>query len=160
MPLTLRDLLQDEVYRAWFSKNPPLLPVQRHGRPWWIYLKMPQQPWQRAQTKQYRQAYKVVQKYLNKANDIVIVSRRRPYNPPTYWPRREDGTRNVQKAYWSNYPSDHAWCPYCRRPTTFVTVKNHHAVSASDLTFTPEPQARCRVCGIRKVSIEPWARLG
>lgn len=161
--LTLRDLLQDPLYRRFFQK-----PVELNDRlqglyekPWTIWI-LDEGKWVRAKAPTNRTALKWAAKHLREYEDIVIstsllvkrpIRYRRHYNPPRYKKIKTSGGKVkrvevLEVVEWDNYPHDHYWCPYCRRPTMFKPFRWHHAFPAKMgplLQVVP----RCEVCGIR-----------
>ena len=159
--LRIHIFLRDPVYRKWFARPPVLLPGSNHGHPWWVYVQREEDgPWQRAGASSYDRAYNWVKPRLRSLYDFSITSKRRAYSPPVYRPVRQDGRRSKRLVYWTEWPANHRWCPYCRRPTVFRHFTRHHADSELRRRYLgPSEDRRCSVCGIREAAVEPWTRL-
>lgn len=163
----MADLLKDPVYRKWFGKVPYLPPACRGGKPWYVYIQREEDgKWARGSFETYAAAYKYVADKGRKSHNFAIVSKTKTYLPPVYRPtvivkgREEKG---AFKRYWTNYPANHNWCPYCRRPTIFREFVRHHAItpihSALGLSIL-DPMVRCSICGIRAEGVKQWLNLG
>lgn len=160
-------LLKDPIYRKWFAKVPYLPKSARGGQPWYLYLQRGQDGrWSRAGLTTYAAAYKWVVNHHGEVHDFAIVSKRKSYLPPIYRPKVEINGKMEparKKVYWTNYPSNHNWCPYCRRPTIFREFTKHHAINPVHKSmglFSMGPQIRCTICGIRQEGVKEWMNLG
>lgn len=158
--LTMRNFLKDPIYRKWFTKEPYLAPHLGNGKPWWLYLQEQEEgKWRRAALSTYKQGFVWIQKHLKEVYDFSLTSKRRTYLPPVYRPVDDEGNPARDRAYWSNYPSYHNWCPYCRRPTVFAQFERHHADTEYHRYMTDTSEPRCYICGIRASAVKPWMHL-
>lgn len=163
--IPMREFLKDPVFRKHFRTKPVLLPSSG-PHPFWLYLQPKEGgPWKRAKLTSYNKGFDYVKTRLNDLYDFAICSRQRTYLPPVHRPVDEDGNPGKHREYWANYPRNHSWCPYCRRPTIFRAFEKHHALTeinkAMGLSLVPrEPEVRCTICGIREEAVKPWVKLG
>lgn len=138
MSITLRELLDDPLYKKWFLQVP--IESSVGTRPWRVWVLRDNGLW--AKTKEdfveYEEAYEWVRPRIKKYPDLVLYSKGHEFKPPVI---KLDGKR----VYWRG-PVDHHWCGYCRRPTTFSSCTKHHALRIYRL----EPEVRCDICGARR----------
>jgi len=166
--IDIRRLLSDPIYKAYFLKAPKLPPAARAlGDPFYVYVQRePHGRWARTSAANYRDAYAVLKQYLPGVHDVVIVSRRVAFGPPTRTvkvtkngkpkmvqtpsgPQQE--TRIVEWSWGKLLDMEggdrpHRWCPYCRRPTEFRYFPRHHAFKNAPVPQDPT-RPRCTVCG-------------
>jgi hypothetical protein len=146
--VTLRQLLSDPVYRAWFKTEPVggfpkhckfrvFAQVEKGGR------------WAKKDFGDFKSAYNFVARNLNRWHDAALVSRTHECRPPVV---RVNGKRAYYAAVLTL--EGHRWCPYCRRPTVFGFFSRHHAFGH----FKPLPfKLRCGVCGISETAIKHYS---
>ena len=179
--VTLRELLQDPVYKQWFRK-PPNLGDQfvPSGRPWRVYIQRqvtpdrPEGKWGRADFQSYAKAANFLIGHLRSgAHDGALTCPSHAFHPPVLVSKepkrvlvtvqlRGGKTKKVrryayQRYYWRPAMElyGHQWCPYCRRPTVFAYFSRHHALP-TNLCLPYE--LRCSICGVRRTFIKDyWA---
>lgn len=142
--ITLRELLQDPIFKAWTRKVPELVPTPASSPPWILYVRMGS-CWSSREYETYPLAFNTMAKLLKHRtlDDGAIHSKRQWFKPPIV--RKEE-----RRHYWPN-PPGHLWCGYCRRPTVFACFSKHHAMNGK--VFDPyEP--RCTTCGFRRESLK------
>lgn len=142
-PPTLRELLVNPLYKAYFKKPVSDPPGVALNNPWqvWAYNGDTER-WGSRLCTTYADAYDFTRKlYRDHAYvDLCIVSRARIHELPRQFKLTE---------LWDPYRFD--WCGRCRRPTIFrYTDKPHRALRNAPAITTDEP-FRCYYCGVRKV---------
>lgn len=149
--ITLRELLRDPIYKAWFQKIPKLSAEVAHTPPWRVYVQKEQfGSWAKLELPRYVKAYGWTAKNLKLYHDIVIMSKRQEFKPPVV------KTSTGKKVYWP-CPDGHRWCPYCRRPTVFAYFSRHHMFSGRyNGNSSASGFKRCMVCGIRLVATKEY----
>lgn len=139
--LTIRQFLKDPVFRKYFAKQPKLRPMQKMPglKPWRLYVQKTEDgPWQRGDLTTYKSAFEHARGLLSDGvYDIALTSKAVPYWPPL-----------VKGEPWSDYPTSHDWCPYCRRPTVFWWFSKHHALRQYS-HYDLGQDKRCMICGNR-----------
>jgi hypothetical protein len=146
--VTLRELLQDPLFRKWMTKIPRPSPTP-FPNGWRVYAKIGGR-WRRKEFRTYAEAYRWLMPRLRRFEDAAISSKAQPFKPPIV-------SRGGVKDFWRPKLDllGHRWCPYCRRPTVFFTFRKHHAMPAN-LCASYEP--RCTICGIRGSAIKEYVR--
>lgn len=164
--IPIHELLEDKTFERYFTTVPHLYPIQADGRlVWRVWVKpSPTSPWRKKDVARYSNAVELVTTRLDDIYDAAIQCRGRGYEPPV---RRvavtrggvpqldTDGKRIVKRIVWRT-PADltqaygpHDWCFYCRRPTVFAYIRNHHAFKGSALeAFPSDTVRRCTLCGV------------
>lgn len=158
--LTLRELLEDKVYREYFTSR-PILPANIHPdlKLWRVYVQRETEgPWAKKEFHDYVQAFKFLKPYLKTCHDATIQSKGIAFAPPFKVvrvvrkgkPVLDDKQKPVvRRVVWRPLmPTDeqpHRWCPYCRRPTVFAWFAKHHAFPKGYTIATP--YQRCVICG-------------
>jgi len=175
-PPTMRELLDDPVYRAYAKKVPPIPQTLRHGNPWQLWVRTVRGTWKTGQFPTYADAWKVLVRQVKdstEAADVCLVSKRVFFAPPGEWedykvrvreegkpPRIEVRSRWVTTFAWD---AGMEWCGRCRRPTRFMPLsERHHAIRKMGV-FSPDSNERCMYCGIRRVaspSVANMRRIG
>jgi len=148
--LTLREQLQHKPFRVWMGKHPRERSVV-NGPRWRVYVQRTDGGgWAVAKFAKYADAYRFVAKNLKKYHDMALHCPSQAFNPPVV----RLGKRKVYSP--SPAPYDHWWCPYCRRMTIFPYFINgkHPALGRCDPGVR-----RCTICGIRLMSLRPYAIL-
>lgn len=144
MPPTLRELLNDPVFRLYYQRVPRLPENLQWGEPWQVWAVTHDGRWGSRLYVEYRDAWaKVMDCYKNPAKfrDVCIVSRRMMFDPPRH-------------AFWP--ASRFNWCSRCRRPSEFrQRSPEHHALRSQPVLTDDEPR-RCYYCGIRKTAMRFW----
>jgi hypothetical protein len=141
MPPTLSELLNDPVFRMYYTRVPRLPENLQWGQPWMVWAVTHDHKWGRRLYCDYREAWaKVVELYkdTDRIHDVCIVSRRMMFPPP-------------RRALWR--PSIHAWCSRCRRPSEFRQRSPQHHALRDQPVLTDDAPRRCYYCGIRKTAM-------
>lgn len=159
--MTLRQLLAIPRYRAYFKQDPHLRPVQKKPGSWYLYVQVEEEgAWKRKTIDSYKEGFDFIRQKLKSIHDGSITSRCRAYLPPVYRPQIE-GKTGLHSIYWAQYPLNHKWCPYCRRPTLFKDFKRHHADGEIRRVFGLELNGRrCSICGNREATVTAYTTLG
>jgi hypothetical protein len=134
-PPHLRVLLEDPAYRAYMKVIPRLSPSLTAGQPWAVWARNAETGrWSGGKFADYREAWSVVIKAMRNPayEDVAIISRRQMFGPPDLF-------------WWDQFHYD--WCGRCRRPSSFATRPNHHALRGSPVWNNDTPD-RCYFCGI------------
>lgn len=155
--ISLRELLQDPIYKAYFSKIPklPRSALQCSTPPWRVLFKTNGR-WKSVNADTYKNAYLILKR--SGFEDGAISCRRVQFQPPIRNVRIKnkfyidnDGNKKqvVRSVTWRpklpEAEQSHNWCPYCRRPTVFAYYRKHHALS---LNVELDPSVlRCGICG-------------
>lgn len=161
--LTIIDLLEDPIYKAYFCKVPKLPKTSSTTPPWRLYIQRKGETrWRRRDFDTYSAAFKVLKKLLkeDKVKDAAIHCRRMSFAPPVRmmkirgkYVRGSDGVSRqaTKRVDWEpKIPADifdeHEWCPWCRRPSVFKYYSRHHALGQLGMTIDPSVP-RCVICG-------------
>jgi DNA-directed RNA polymerase subunit RPC12/RpoP len=164
--LTMRQLMDDPIYRAYMKKVPPVDGFNPNPA-WQIWVEEDNRRWLTATFATYAEVWPVfVKRYRYKMGDPTITSRRTFYAPPGEWykvrvklstprvspsgvkttHRIEDRWR--QTFHWNDYRAE--WCGRCRRPVEFRPLfETHHALKRFPV-ISDEDNIRCPICGIRR----------
>lgn len=168
--ITLRELLDDPIYKAYFTKIPKI-PSHIQGLPWKLMILKPQETqWRTKRFATYPEAFKALKKVLPVAADATINCPPLDWQPPIRLARvkgkvhetgRLKGQPIMRAVVWKPQISGdlaaHHWCPYCRRPTVFQYYSIHPAMTkqrigaigaAVDPTFL-----RCGICGASEMLV-------
>ncbi len=164
--IPLSQLLEDKTFDKYFHTTPHLYPIQCDGRlVWRVWIKPTQKsPWRKKDVARYSNAVELVDARLEDVYDAAVQCRGRSYQPPVKRVQivrdgvpqfDEAGHRLVRSTVWKT-PSalvqsygPHDWCYYCRRPTVFAYISNHHAFRGTTLgAFATNDVRRCTLCGI------------
>lgn len=155
--ITIHELLEDPIYRKYFSTVPKLPAVPRLAPPWRLYLKNTEGRWLKLDCEQYAQAFKVFKANRDKAIDAAIVCRPMTLPPPTKVVRVKgkyvNGVQVTREVLWqpnlAGEDDAHSWCGRCRRPTVFKFFTQHHAFRGEQTQLMDPSVRRCVICGIR-----------
>jgi hypothetical protein len=153
--VTLRELLEDPIYRKWFMKPPEKKTPSR----WRVYAQKTEGgPWSKADFITWGQAYHFVRRHHKQWYDAALCSRVWEWRPPVIRVRTERQVKGRWRKVWvRNYYEPmvnmigHVWCPHCRRPTVFRQFKRHHNVGKA-LVYKP----RCTICGIALSAVKQY----
>lgn len=145
--ITLRELLEDPVYRKWFQKPPTVREPQR----WRVYAQEEEGgPWRAANFDRWEWAYHYVRRHYKMWYDCALCSRVWEWRPPVVRYRGERVIKGRLRKVWKRKYYEpmvnmmgHTWCPHCRRPTVFRKFRRHHTVGKA-LPY----KERCSICGI------------
>ncbi len=139
MPPTLMELLEDEVYSRYFSRN-PILPALASAEPWRLMARRspddPRSTWAIKDFASFADARRRALRVVGSENyvDAAVVSRVTFFRPPL------DFTWNERKF---------RWCGRCRRPTLFREMTGHQALRGAAVV-DGDPISRCYYCGVRE----------
>lgn len=149
LQMTLREQLEDPIYKKWFSMPPNEKETAAQSPPWWVYVQETMDgPWRRAEFKSWKKGFKFVRKNLKKYHDMALSHKRQEFKPPVV---REGGKRR----YHLPPAPGLIWCGYCRRMTRFAYYQTHHAFSRGGLrNGVNGGERRCCICGIRLATIK------
>jgi hypothetical protein len=163
--MTLRELLEDKVFKEFFTTIPEVQGYMHPGRlPWRVYVQKERGgPWRKKDFRTYREAFLFLKPRLRDVYDATIQSRGTAFPPPAKVVkvvkrlpsgkkvpvRDEKGKQQYRRIVWRpilpEMEEPHRWCPYCRRPTVFGWFSKHHAFPRGfefDLSLQ-----RCTICG-------------
>ncbi len=161
--ITLRELLEDPVYRSFFKTKPALPKVPRRSPPWRLFVQREMDGrWSRKDFWTYAEAFNYLRQLLGEIHDAAICSRGVAFKPPHKTVRVTRGGRPImirgsngklhpktKIVYWrprlEAEDAPHTWCPYCRRPVIVKWFSKHHSFK-KDQAFDPGLQ-RCPICG-------------
>lgn len=164
--LTIVDLLEDPIYKAYFCRVPKLPATTSISPPWRLYvLKKGEKQWRRKDFPTYTAAFKTLKKMLKQGvvKDAAIHCKRMSFAPPVRmmkirgkYVRGSDGVNRPAKKrvdWQPRVPGDifdeHEWCPWCRRPTVFNYYTKHPALNRLGMPIDPSIP-RCCICGASK----------
>jgi hypothetical protein len=156
--ITIKELLRDPQYRAYFSKVPKLPShYTPENKPWKLMvLKRGEVAWRSKRMGTYQEAFEGLKKMLPLITNAAINCPPLNFMPPVRTVRLKGkfdrkGKQVLKSIIWRPaIDADmeaHNWCPHCRRPSIFkvavTTSKNRggFAMPAS------EPALRCMICG-------------
>lgn len=175
-PPTMRQLMDDPVYRAYVKRMPPQHPANdMPGDPWQVWVNRGNGRWGTVLKSTYADAWAVfVHHYRASAEDhrdVSLVARRVFYAPPGEWykvkvkrPRRptptDPNTSHVvietrwRRTFVWDREDMFQWCGRCRRPTLWqILPETHHAIRRLPVVTTDGDRRRCNICGIRAVAL-------
>ena len=141
-PPSLRQLLDDPIYRAYMKTIPDLSANLTIGNPWAVWVRKVEGTWAGAMFHTYRDAWPVVVKAVrdSRYEDVALVSRRQLFPPPPSF-------------YWDEMY--YQWCGRCRRPTSFAIRPRHHALRLAPVLTLDDPY-RCYYCGMRRCAMPAY----
>jgi hypothetical protein len=144
--MTLREQLQDPIFKKWFSTPPRERVDAAMTPPWYVYVQTKVDgPWARAEFKSWKKGYKWLKRHLKDYHDMSLTHKRQEFQPPVV---REGGKRR----YHLPPAPGHIWCGYCRRMTRFAYFGRHHAFGRRKGGVNSGDR-RCSICGIRLVAL-------
>jgi len=156
--ITIRELLKDEQYKAFFTKV-PVLPAHYtpENLPWKLMVRMKgQSKWKAKRYGTYREAFAALKRLMPKIDDAAINCPALGFMPPVKTYRLKGKTTGkgkpvlttrMWKAPIEADMEPHYWCPHCRRPTVFrsavlpAKILGTYTLPASELAM------RCSICG-------------
>lgn len=143
--ITLREYLQDPIFKKWMMRLPVHQFEHPSGLPWRVWAQRDRGgKWAKRDFATYSEAFNFMVKKLLRGgfHDFAVSARIEEFWPPAV--RR--GIR--RERYIPAVPGQHElhrWCPHCRRPTVFTSFLKHHAFAGwSSITSA----RRCSICGI------------
>lgn len=159
--ITIRELLRDPQFKAYFIKVPKLPDhYTPEAEPWrLLVVKQGEHKWRSKRFGTYQDAFAGFKKMLPVISDAAINCPGLNFMPPTRTVKlkgRFEVVKGIQKPVlrtlvWAprleaDMPRHH-WCGYCRRPTVFVNkgmpsrMLNGFTLPATRVAY------RCNVCG-------------
>ena len=150
MQMTLREQLQDPIFKKWFKLEPREEKTAAGTPPWYVYVQFKQDgPWSRAEFKSWKAGYKYVKKMLKdkRVHDVSLTHKRREFRPPVV-------SQLGKRRYHLPSAPGHYWCGYCRRMTRFLSFGKHHAFQRQRVI---SGDRRCMICGIRLEAIRRYS---
>ena len=163
---TLRELMDDPVYRAYMKRVPPAWAIHglTYGDPWQVWLKTARGTWKTGRFPSYRDVWPKVVAGLRSddTTDVALVSRRVFFAPPgeyyTVKVKRTPTAANPKpfriETRWRpvfHWDAGLEWCGRCRRPSWFARLPaKHHAIRTHPTVALEGDPARCVYCGIRR----------
>lgn len=163
-PPSIRELLDDPVFRAYMKTVPPDIHANSYGDPWQVWVRTDRGTWLTNRFDHYRSAWPVFVKQMKTNPDASLTSRRVFYAPPGEWykvkvrkqrrPTPADPRTSVvviEERWRQTFHWDIGldWCGRCRRPTYWQPLfETHHALRRQPAVTTDE-NIRCIYCGIR-----------
>lgn len=175
-PPTIRELLDDPVYRAYIRTPPNTYvihsgtthtnPALTVGQPWQVWVNEGDDRWRTGKFDTYPRAFNTVVRAhkSGRFDDIALVSRRVFFGPPGEWQEYKVRVRNPRDkttrieirerwVYTFHWDPVFDWCGRCRRPTSFRHLHwTHHALRKQPCLTDDDPY-RCMFCGIRRVAL-------
>lgn len=160
--ITIRELLSDPQYKAFFTKV-PVLPdhYTPDALPWRLLVqKNGESVWRGKRFGTYQEAFAGMKTMLPKIKNAAINCPGLSFMPPIRTVKvkgkfitegRNKGKPLIKSIVWKpRLEADHAlhyWCGYCRRPATFV----HKGMAARTIGGYRMPASRiafrCSICG-------------
>lgn len=174
--LTMRELMDDPIYRAYMKKVPPTDFNPNPAYVLWVNVDNTNR-WLTGTFQDYRSVWPEFVKRHRAGNyDATISSRRTFYAPPGEYrtvkvklatPRTNPQTGVVtthrveqqwrQTFSWDDWRDE--WCGRCRRPVSFRPLfETHHALSRWPVV-SDEDNMRCPICGIRRSAQPPVSHM-
>ena len=176
-PPTIRDLLDDTIYRA-YVRQVPARTVTYAGvtRPhpaftfpgaWGVWARTEAGRWRTGTFDAYPDAWRTTVKAYRNPDiaDVALVSRRVFYGPPGEWykvrvkvpPRQgQPATTRIEERWRVTFHWDSGleWCARCRRPSAFRNLTpDHHALRHAIAISEDNGGGRCVFCGIRSAAL-------
>lgn len=156
--ITIRELLADPQYKAYFTKVPKLPDhYTPEALPWRLLVrKEGEQQWRSKRFGTYQEAFQGFKVMLPKIQDAAINCPALNFMPPVRTVRVKGkldakGNQVIRSLVWKpRLEADmlpHEWCGYCRRPTIFGAkamsprMLNGYRLPATDVKL------RCLTCG-------------
>lgn len=161
MTISIRQLMDDPIYRAYMKKVPP---VEKHNAnpAWQLWVNPEGNRWLTATYQTYRDAWPTFTGQFKQGREATLTSRRVFYAPPGEFkvvkvklarPTPSGTTHRIEERwrqtfFWDDYRAE--WCGRCRRPVTFRPLfETHHALKRWPVV-SDEDNMRCPICGIRR----------
>lgn len=163
--ITIRELLSDPQYKAYFTQVPKL-PAHYtvDNLPWKLMVLKPgEHAWRTKRFGTYPEAFAGFKRMLPTIENAAINCRPVGFLPPTYRVRvkgqfDKKGKQLIAHRLWKPQITEdmatHNWCPHCRRPTVFImAVLPPRHREGFDIPFS-EPALRCGICGISERMVD------
>lgn len=156
--ITLKELLRDPQYRAFFIK-PPRLPDHYlpANRPWKLLVLKPHEDvWRSKRYGTYTEAFAGLKKMLPIVDNAAINCPALSFQPPSKTVRLKaqfdkKGNQLLRTIWWKpQITADmdhHDWCPHCRRPSIFQVATLARKANDHLLPIVGEGALRCMICG-------------
>lgn len=152
--LTMRELLEDPIYKKWIRTTPQLHVFSASGKPWRVWAQRKRGGgWSRREFATYVEAFNFMARLLrDEFHDATVCSKIHGFQPPVVRDKRTQQKRHHVPGK-PGQSDKHMWCPHCRRPTVFTTFLKHHAF---DRLLYNTYTARCAICGIAETAIRHY----
>jgi hypothetical protein len=172
---TMRNLMEDPLFRAYMKRVPPRHQANLTGEPWQLWVRSEGGKWLTRTYTSYQEVWPIfVSRFRLPDQDPTITSRRLFYAPPGEWytvkvrlskPTPSGTTHRVEQRwrqlfFWDG--SDLNWCGRCRRPVFWQPLHSQHHALRRMPAVTEEDNYRCGICGIRWIatpSIEQMTKM-
>lgn len=151
VPPTLAELLEDDVYAAWFRRNPVMPSVVPGADAWQVIGRRVAEAqgatWAVARVPSYADAYRRARRMLKDPQweDVAACSRAVMFRPPVGFS-------------WAT--GRFGWCGRCRRPTLFREMKIHPVLRGQlddslrrAIMVSKETPERCYYCGMSRAGM-------
>lgn len=160
--ITIRELLRDPQYRAYFTAV-PVMPdhYTPDSLPWRLFVnKRGETKWRSKRFGTYREAFAGMKKMLPNINDAAINCPGLNWQPPMktvrlkgkfYETGKLKGQPILRSVVWKPRlepdMAQHHWCAFCRRPTVFVNKGMAARMLNGLLLPATRVMFRCSICG-------------
>ena len=156
--ITIKELLRDPQYKAYFVKVPKLPDHYKpESLPWrLLVLKQGETAWRSKRFGTYQEAFAAFKKLLPTLTDAAINCPGLNFMPPVRSVRLkgkvdQKGKPVVKSLVWKPRlepdMAHHEWCAYCRRPTIFVDKAMATRMLNGFKMPTTQIRHRCSICG-------------
>ena len=152
MSHTLKQQLEDPIFRAWMMKTP-----RRDTNPpyknWRVLIRRKKKgSWARVEFNTYQEALAWTLKHLDDYHDMAITSKLYAFRPPVVT-EKATGKKRYHFPPGLNNPSSW-WCPFCRRITRFRFFKTHHNMKSYYCGQTKQ----CEFCAapVKFTAMKEW----
>lgn len=157
--ITLKELLRDPAYRAYFTKVPQLPEhYTPENMPWKLMILKPTENiWRTKRMGTYEEAFAGLKKLLPFISNAAINCPPLGFMPPTRTVRLKGkydrkGKQLTRTTMWlpqiAGDMEHHDWCPHCRRPSIFhLATLSRPRKENTYVTPRGEPVIRCIICG-------------
>lgn len=158
--ITIRELLRDPQYKAFFTKTPKLPDhYTPEMKPWKLLVQKENEThWRAKRFGTYREAFDGFKKMLPVITNAAINCPALTFMPPIRNVRVKGKFITVQGGHKRPYVrsiiwkpqisadmEQHFWCPHCRRPSIFKYASSSIRTNTGKLVT--EPTLRCVICG-------------
>lgn len=150
VPPALSELVRDETYARYFSRNPRMPAGVRSEYPWQLIVRRAQDAegstWAVRMVPAYADAWRRARRMIDdpRWEDVVICSRSALFRPPIGF----------------SWDLKFQWCGRCRRPTLFRRMQMHPVISSRledslrhAIMLAEDRPMRCYYCGARQSSM-------
>lgn len=164
--ITIKELLRDPQYKAYFTKVPKLpTHYTPEMRPWkLLVLKPDEHQWRSKRYGTYQEAFLGMKKMLPIIDNAAINCPALGFMPPTRTVRIKNKfdpktkKQLIRTTLW--HPqieadmAQHNWCPHCRRPSIFKLAVLSRPLREGYRPIHGEPVLRCIICGVSERTVD------